>query len=154
MAKRSVSLRTVDGTSGAAAAELFTDASTITRVVEIDIFLNAGTQSVFGIGFPAAKGTTPTTPVAVVSHDSRDSQVGSVKAAVAWGVGPTVPAAFLYRVNIPATAGAFVSITFPEGIVIQASSSLVVWNLAANSVADVTFVTTQRPVNAIMTDGV
>jgi hypothetical protein len=48
-----------------------------------------------------------------------------------------VPTAFLRRVSLPATIGAGIVWQFPQGLIIPVSSSLVVWNITAVSVADI-----------------
>jgi hypothetical protein len=149
MANQSLGIRTVDGTAGAAAAEIFTTATATTRVTSITIAMAAATASVFGIGRPAAIGITPTTPVLILRQDLGDN-AATAKTAVAWATGPTVPAAFLQRVSFPATVGTSITITFSGGILIPVSSSLVVWNIGTNGVADVTFVvSTQNAAGAV-----
>jgi hypothetical protein len=44
-----------------------------------------------------------------------------------------VPTAFFRRIALPATIGAGVIWTFPRGLVLATSASLLVWNLATNS---------------------
>jgi hypothetical protein len=56
---------------------------------------------------------------------------------MAWGTAPTAPTNFLRRVTLPATIGAGIIWTFPRGLVIPVSSSIVIWNIGTNSVADI-----------------
>ena len=134
MAYFSLGVLTTGTASGAAAWELRTSANTRAYVQEIGVFLNAATASTFGIGRPAAIGVTPTTPVDLLPEDSANPVVaGLVQSALAWTTGPTVPASFLRRISLPATVGMGIIWTFPKGLVIPASSSLVLWNLALNS---------------------
>jgi hypothetical protein len=74
--------------------------------------------------------------VTVIPEDFAEP-AGSTTTALAWGTPPTVPLFFFRRINLPATIGAGRVITFPRGLVIPVSSSLVVWNLAANGVSDI-----------------
>jgi len=136
--KLSLGVRTVDGTTGAAAWEIRTGATPgRTKLIELGIFLSSGTASVIGLGRPAAIGITPTTPVDFLTDDPNDVLAsGVVQSALAWATGPTIPAAFLRRIAFPATVGTGVIWTFPEGIVIPVSSSLVLWNLGTNSLLD------------------
>jgi len=129
-------VRTADGTSGAAAWEIITGATPgRARLVEIGFFLAAATATTIGLGRPQAAGNTPTTPVDFVPEDPNDVLAsGVIQSAVAWGTGPTIPAYFMRRISFPAVIGSGVIWTFPEGIVIPVSSSIVLWNLAANSV--------------------
>jgi len=135
----SLGARTTDGTNAAAAWEISTAATPgRARVVEIGFFLAAATTTTIGLGRPAAIGVTPTSPVDFLPEDPNDVLAsGVVQSAVAWGTGPTVPTAFLRRISFPATIGTGVIWTFPEGLVIPVSSSIVLWNLDTNSVLDV-----------------
>ena len=134
----SLGVRTSDGTSGAAAWEIITGATHgRARVIELGFFLAAATATTIGLGRPQAVGITPTSPVDFLAEDPNDVlATGVVQSAVAWGTGPTIPAAFLRRIALPATIGTGVIWTFPEGLVIPVSSSLILWNLASNSVLD------------------
>jgi hypothetical protein len=135
MAIYSLANRTSNVTSGAAALELRTAATDQAVVLEIGIFLAAATASTYGIGRPAAIGVTPTTPITVLAEDS-GSPAGTAQTALAWATPPTVPANFFRRVAFPATIGSGVIWTFPRGLTIPVSSSLVIWNLATNGVID------------------
>ena len=136
MATYTLGVRTASGTAAAAAWEIRTSATVRVRVLEMGLFLAAATASVYGLGRPAALGITPTTPVDFVSGDSGDPVVANaVLSALAWGTGPTVPAAFMRRIGLPATIGVGVVWVFSD-LVIPASGSLVLWNLATNGVVD------------------
>jgi hypothetical protein len=144
MSKQSLAVRSTGTGSGAAAAELIAAATSELRVTEIDISMGGPAGGTFGIGFPAAIGITPTTPVTLQSHDARDpSPTGTV--ALAWGTGPTVPAQFLYRVTVAAATAAAANISIPEGIVVPPGKSLVVWNISNTDVADITFIVSLKP---------
>ena len=107
------------------------------KVVELGLFLAAATASTIGLGRPAAIGGTPTTPVDFLQEDPNDVLAsGVIQSALAWGTPPTAPTAFLRRIALPATIGTGVIFSFPEGLVIPVSSSIVLWNLGANSVLD------------------
>ena len=136
MAIYSLANRTTATGSAAANLEIRAAAANRPRLLETGIWLNAATQSPMGIGRPQAIGITPTSPVTVLQEDPGDS-TGLTQTALAWGTGPTVPLNFFRRVNIAAAIGAGVVLTFPRGIVIAAAGSLVVWNIAAVSVADI-----------------
>ncbi len=111
------------------------------KLLEVGIFITAATGSDFGLGRPAAVGITPTTPVDFLPEDPNDVMpTGTVQTATAWGTGPTVPANFLRRVQLPAQVGAGVIWTFPKGIVIPASGNLVLWNTGATAIANIYFV--------------
>lgn len=133
-----LAVRTSDGSNAAAAWEIITGATPgRVRLMEIGFFLAAATASIIALGRPAAKGITPTAPVDFLPYDPNDVLAsGVIQSALAWGTGPTVPGDFLRRIALPATAGTGVIWTFGDGIVIPVSSSLILWNLASNSVLD------------------
>lgn len=134
----SLGVRTVDGTAGAAGWEIRTGATPgRAKLLEIGFFLAAATASVYGLGRPAAIGTTPTSPVNFLPEDPNDVIAsGVVQSALAWGGAPTVPAAYLRRISLPATIGTGVIWTFPKGITIPVSDGLVLWNIGTNGVVD------------------
>ena len=136
--KYSLGVRTVDGTTGAAAWEIRTAATPgRAKIIELGFFLVAATATTIGLGRPAAIGITPTTPVDFLPEDPNNVIAsGVVQSSLAWGTGPTIPTAFLRRISLPATIGTGVIWTFPEGLIIPVSSSVILWNLAANSVLD------------------
>jgi hypothetical protein len=136
MSRFALRTRTTVTTNAAACYELIGSTSgPRTALLELHLFLGAATQSLYGLGRPAAIGVTPTSPVTLLAEDPGDGSP-QAKTAVAWGTGPTVPANFLRCVNLPAAIGAGIIWTFgPKGLVIPASGSLVLWNLQANSAA-------------------
>ena len=136
MAIYSLATRTTNVTIANACLEIRTAATDRARLMEIGIFLAAATASTFAIGRPAAIGITPTSPVTVLPEEPGDP-AGTVQTALAWATGPTAPVQFLRRISLPATIGTGVIWTFPKGLVIPVSSSLVVWNVTATGVADI-----------------
>jgi len=133
-----LAVRTSNGTIAEGAWEIITGATPgRARLMELGVFLAAATASTFGLGFPQAVGITPTSPVDFEPVDGDDVLAsGVVQSALAWGTSPTVPAKFLRRISLPATIGTGVIWTFGNGIVIPVSSSIVLWNIAANAVVD------------------
>lgn len=140
MPRGSISRRTSDGTTGAAALEIIGSPVRGTLVKEVSVYLAAATASNYGLGRPAAKGITPTTPVSFLADGGIDSTAFKGSTAIAWGTGPTLPAQFFRRVGFPAVITSFVSWVFEKGLFIPAGGTLVLWNLAANGVVDVTVV--------------
>jgi hypothetical protein len=137
MARYTLASRTTNVTTGQACWELRSTATDRLFVRELGITLAAATASTFGLGRPAAIGVTPTAPVTVVAMDPGDP-AGTGTVALAWGTGPTIPAAFLRRIGLPATIGSGIIWTFGErGLVVPASSSVILWNLSATGVSDV-----------------
>jgi len=133
----SASQRTTSGTAATAAWEVRSTSSNKPKVMEVGISINAATASVFGLGRPAAIGITPTSPVTFLDESDGNGAAGLTTCAVAWGTGPTVPANFFRRVSTPATVGAGIIWTFPRGLGLPVSGSIVVWNIGTDSVADV-----------------
>ena len=134
----SLGVRTTNGTDVEAAWEIRTGSTPgRARLVEFGLFLTAATESNFGLGIPAALGITPASPVDLMPEDPNNVlATGVIQSALSWGTSPTVPANFFRRVTLPATIGTGVIWTFPKGIVIPVSSSIVLWNAGTNSVVD------------------
>jgi len=136
--KVTLGVRTSAGTTGAAAWEIRAAATPgRARLLELGFFLAAATASQYGLGRPQAIGDTPTSPVDFLPEDPNDVITAAlIQSALAWGTGPTVPLAYLRRIYLPATIGTGVIWTFPTGIVIPVSGSLVLWNIGTNGVVD------------------
>ena len=136
--KLSLAVRTTNGTDAAPGWEIRTGSTPgRVKILELGLFLAAATASIIGLGRPAAIGVTPTTPVDFLQEDPNDILAsGVLQSALAWDTPPTIPAAFLRRIALPATIGTGVIWTFPEGLVIPVSNSIVLWNLGTNSVLD------------------
>lgn len=135
-ARYSLAVRTTNVTTGNATVEMIAGATQGFRLIEVSVTLGVATLSTFGIGVPAAKGITPTTPVTMLAEGSVSGS-GAANAptvALAWGTGPTVPAAFFRRFTL---TGSQVILPFFPGLVVPANTTLVLWNLTTNQVADV-----------------
>jgi hypothetical protein len=138
------------GTSGVAAAEIINSGTKTARIRKITLFLKAATASTYGVGFPAAAGVTPTSPVAFLCPDQ--DYTGLVKKAIAWATPPTVPAAMLMTQDAPATIGYKVEFDFGEpGLVLTAGQTLVVWNSGTNSIVNLT-VEAREDVSAVVSE--
>ncbi len=131
MARYSLSNLTTNVTNANAALELRSSSTDRVSLAEIGATLNAATASTYGIGRPAAIGVTPTSPITWLAEDQA-APAGTAQTALAWGTGPTVPANFFRRWNLPATIGAGFLFVFPLGLIISVSSSVVLWNLATD----------------------
>lgn len=132
----SISNRTTNVTIANPCLEIIAGAAARPRIMEIGIFMAAATESVFGIGRPAAIGITPTTPVTLLAEDNGDP-AGEVTTALAWATPPTVPASFFRRISLAAAVGTGVIFTFPKGLYIPAAGSIVIWNITATGVIDI-----------------
>lgn len=135
MARYSLGTRTSNGTDAEACYELIAGAQGF-NLLELRISLVAATATTLGLGRPAAIGVTPTTPI-TLKAEREAAGVALAKSAVAWATKPTIPAAFLRRAGLPATIGANVEWKFEKGIVVPAGGSIILWNLATNSILDV-----------------
>jgi hypothetical protein len=133
MAIYSIAQRTTVTTIAAACWEVRSTSTNKPKIMEMGISLGAATASIYGIGRPAAIGVTPTTPLTALDEQDGNGPTGLTTCAVAWGTGPTVPANFFRRVSLPGTIGAGVILTFPRGLGLPISGSVVVWNITANS---------------------
>lgn len=134
----SLGVRTTNTTITEAAWEIITGATPgRAKLLEFGVFAAAATASNLGLGFPAAVGITPTSPIDFEPEDSDNVlATGVVQSALAWGTSPTPPGKFYRRIALPATIGTGVIWTFPKGIVIPISSSIVLWNVTTNPVLD------------------
>lgn len=131
MAIYSLSLNTTVTTSGAAAMDAKSASTNTPRIMEVAINLLTATASTYGLG-RAGNTPTQTSPVLVQAENPGDP-AGLTGMAVAWSVAPTIPAQFFRRISLPATAGSGVIWTFPRGLVLAVSASMLIWNLATNS---------------------
>jgi hypothetical protein len=138
MTRFSLGVRTSNVTDANANLEVIAGSAHGYKLVSLEIFLAAATASMFGLGRPAAVGITPTTPVTVLDDDG--VKTGTVTVALAWGTGPTIPAAFIRRMSKPATAGSTVLWTFEKGLWVPIGKSVILWNLGATSAVDVNIV--------------
>ena len=137
MAIYSLSQRTTSGTAATPAWEVRSTAANKPAVMEIGLTNVAATASVFGLGRPAAIGVTPTSPQTFLDEQDANGGTGATTSCVAWGTPPTVPTNFFRRVALPASIGAGVIWTFPRGLRIALSNSIVLWVIATASVVDV-----------------
>lgn len=137
MALYALSQRTTATAAASASWEVRSTSTNKPKVMELGISQNAATAGAYGIGRPAAIGLTPTTPQTFVDEGDGNAPAAQTTAAVAWGTGPTVPANFNRRLSCAATIGVGAIFTFPRGLGIPTSSSIVLWIIATAPVCDV-----------------
>jgi len=131
MAVYSLALNSTVTTTGAAAWDAKAGSANRPAIMEMSLNLGAATASTYGVG---RAGNTPTqTSAVLLQAEDPGDPAAATGCAVAWSVAPTIPALFLRRVSLPATIGAGIIWTFPRGLVLATSASLLVWNLATNS---------------------
>lgn len=132
----SLSQRTIVTAAGGANWEIRTAAGDRAKVLEIGFSQVTAVAGTYGLGRPAAIGVTPTSPQTFLQEDPADP-VSTVTCCVAWATPPTVPANFFRRITCPATIGAGMVWTFPQGLIIPISFSIVLWVIATAPVCDV-----------------
>lgn len=136
MAIYSIAQRGSSTTTAAAQWEVRSTATNKPKALEIGISQNAATASVFGLGRPAAIGITPTTPLTALDEQDGNGPTGLTTCAIAWATPPTAPTNFFRRVSTAATIGDGVIWTFPRGLGLPVTGSIVIWNITTNSLAD------------------
>lgn len=137
MAIYSLAQRTTITAAAAANWEVRSTSTNKPKLMEIGISQNAATAGVYGIGRPGAIGVTPTSPQTFLDEQDGGGPAGNTTAAVAWGTPPTVPTNFFRRISCPATAGAGAIFTFPRGLGLPVSNSIIIWIIATAPVCDV-----------------
>jgi hypothetical protein len=123
--------------AASASWEVRSTAASKPKIMELGLSQNAATQSQFGIGRPGAIGVTPTSPQTFVDEGDGNAATALTTAAVAWGTGPTVPANFNRRFTTAGSFGVGVIFTFPRGLGLPVSGSIVVWILTTAPVCNV-----------------
>lgn len=143
MARFQLAVRSSNVTTGQAVLEIIAG-NKACRVKCIDLTLVTAVVGIFGIGRPAAKGVTPTTPVNLLPCDGvGDPSLASV--ALAWGTSPTAPTAYFKRASMPGVIGSLwpnfepfaLSPQGAVGWVISALTTLVLFNIVGGPTLDV-----------------
>jgi len=135
MSIASCSVRTSNVTIANASAELRTTAAVKCRVLETSLIQVTGTASSYGLGRPAAQGVTPATTSTFQRDDSADPACVTT-VSLTWATSPTAPTTYHRRWNSAATVGVGVVWTFPRGLIIPVSASLVTFNVTATVALD------------------
>jgi len=140
MARFQLGVRTSNVTSAQSLFEIIAGAMGC-RLRGINITLATAVTGAFGVGRPAAKGITPTTPITFPTVDGVGDPSLS-KIALAWGTSPTAPSPYYRRVSMPATIGAMADLVFTVvgrgGIWIPAGGTLVLHNITGGPTLDAT----------------
>jgi len=136
MAIYSLALRTTVFTSGTTANHvLVLSPSTVRpKILEYSYIQLTAVASQIGVGTPQAAAVSPTN-VLFQADDPGDPASGC-NGSIAWGTSPTVPLIFRRRWN-GTLASVGVVWTFPRGLVVPVSSSIVNWNIATTVASDV-----------------
>ena len=128
--------RTTNTTIANAAWSIISAATNKPKIMELGFAQVTGTASSYGLGRPAAAGTTPTTPANFMDEQDGGGPTSLTTACLAWTSQPTAPTNFLRRINTPATVGAGCIFTFPRGLAMPVSSNIVLWNITATVALD------------------
>jgi hypothetical protein len=136
MAIGSIGVRTSNLTITQASLEIRTTAAVRATLLEISIIQATGTAQSLGLGRPQALGVTPGT-TSTFQRDEPGAPACVTTTALTWGTSPTVPLVFLRRWNSAATIGVGIIWTFPRGLIIPVSGSMVVWNITAAVACDI-----------------
>lgn len=131
----SLAQRTSNFTITQACWELRTTAAVRARIMELSIVQATATACSYGFGRPAARGVTPTTPVAF--QRDADGADGATTGSLAWGTSPTAPAAYVRRFNSGVNVGLGTIISWPNGLMIPVSASFVIFNITTAVAIDV-----------------
>lgn len=122
--------------AGAAIAWHRTTAAKDSRIWEIGIWQSGGTATThtIGLGRPAAVSLTPTT-ITPQAEDA-SSAAAACTGQTAASTKPTAPTNFLRAMALPATLGAGIVWTFPQGLVVPGGTAeLVLWEIAQGGAA-------------------
>jgi hypothetical protein len=139
----SISQRTSNVTSGAAAHTINVAAGSRIALLEAGVFMAAATASTYALGRPAAAGVTPGTQSLFQAEDVA-APASLTNGTLTWTTSPTSPTIAQRRWSSPATIGTGVIWTFPRGLTVAASANFVLQNLAANGVVDSYFVIDEK----------
>ena len=135
MSLASAAVRTTNVTINNANVELRTTAGVKCRVLEHSIIQVTGTAASYGFGRPAAQGVTPATTTTFQRDDTADPACVTTL-NLTWGTSPTAPTVYHRRTNTAATVGVGIVWTFPAGITVPVSASLVTFNITATVATD------------------
>jgi hypothetical protein len=143
-----IARRTSNLTINQSAIEIIAGARMRVRIVEIHWVSATATAATYGIGRPAAKGVTPTSPIPfhtmiATAVPATPAGVSTATSALAWGTSPTNPTEYLRRFAFPATAGANY-LWRPEELWIPPNETLVIQNITAGVASDVNIIIEER----------
>lgn len=138
MAISSAGARTTNFTIAQSCYELRTPASVRARLLELSIVSATATVQSLGLGRPGAIGVTPVN--VLFQTDDPGDPASVLNYSLSWATSPTAPTIYHRRWNGAATIGVGVVWTFPAGLVIPISSSIVVHNISASIANDVSAV--------------
>ena len=104
------------------------------RILEYSYIQLTAIASQIGVGRAQAVAGTPTN--VLFQADDTGDPASTCNGSIAWGTSPTVPLIYHRRWN-GTLASVGVVWTFPRGLVVPISSSVVCWNIATSVASDV-----------------
>ena len=134
MAIYSIGLKTTDTTINHSCVEIVTASNLAVKVLEIGLSQSTGTACEYGL-----VRTTGITGGLSYSYFQAEQNINDPTAktqASITGGSPAIATVYLRRLATPATVGAGVIWTFPRGLVINVSSSIVIYNITASVTCD------------------
>jgi len=135
MALSSLALRTTTFTATTTAnIEWRTPATVRAKVLEISFIQLTAVASQIGVGRPQAIGLTPVN--VLFQKDDPNDPPSVMNGSLSWATSPTVPLIYHRRWN-GTLASVGVVWTYPRGLIIPISFSLVIWNIATTVASDV-----------------
>ncbi len=135
MAIQSLAQRTVVTAAAGATHEIRSTAGNKPKIMEYGFTQVTAVAGTYGLGRPAAIGITPTNVLFLDEADG-NGPAALTNGAVAWVTPPTVPANFMRRLTCAATIGVGAIWTFPRGLALAVSFSVVLWIIATAPVLD------------------
>jgi hypothetical protein len=131
----SLAQRTTNVTINNANVEWRSAASNRPKILEVSYISAAATAHSIGLGRPGAIGVTPVN--VLFQADDPGDPASVTNGSLSWATSPTTPTVFMRRANFAATIGVGVVWTFPRGLVIPVSSSVILFNITAGAASDV-----------------
>jgi hypothetical protein len=136
MAIYSLALRTTVFTGTSTANwQILAAASVRPKILELSYIQLTAVASQIGLATPNATANTPTN-VLFLQDDPADVNA-TTNGAIAWNTSPTAPVVAYKRRWNGTLASVGVVWTFPRGLVLAASGTFVLWNIATTVAADV-----------------
>lgn len=134
----SLAQRTTNFTISQASLEIRTPSTSQPKLLEFSIIQVTATAQSLGLGRPQAIGITPAN--VLFQADDTGEPASTINSSLSWGTSPTVPLIFHRRWNSAATVGVGIVWSFPRGLSIPVSSSLVLWNITTAVAIDANMV--------------
>ena len=117
-------------TASGAALEIRTPATTRAKVIELCAQDVGAVQSTRGVGRPSAIGVAPVSSPLIMQNPA--DGISQLTYATVWNTSnPTSPPVFHRRQIVGTQAGYNIIWTFPVGLVIPVSGTIVVWNFTS-----------------------